>query len=285
MQTFSNTATLAYNAGVISSNTVRGEIADVITAAKNAVSRTYGSSSTLTYIIAIVNSGTAPYNGLTVTDNLGEYAYGLGTLVPTDYIADTVHVYTNGVPVLPSAVCPGAPLVISGINVPAGGNTVIVYSVAVNGFAPLGTGAQITNTAVISGSALPENVIATETVLFANEASLSIVKTLEPQTVVANGTVTYTITIENSGSLPVTAADGATVSDLFDPVLGELSANFNGALLCAVTDYTYDAVTGAFVTADGVITVPAATYSTDAMTGIRTMTPGVSVLTVSGRIQ
>ena len=48
-------------------------------------------------------------------------------------------------------------------------------------------------------------------------------------------------------------------------------------------NYTYDETTGAFATVAGQITVPAATFTQNA-DGSYTTNPGVTVLTVTGKI-
>ncbi len=48
--------------------------------------------------------------------------------------------------------------------------------------------------------------------------------------------------------------------------------------------YTYDTATGAFATVTGALTVPAATYTQDAATGIYTVDPGVSNLVITGTL-
>ena len=48
-------------------------------------------------------------------------------------------------------------------------------------------------------------------------------------------------------------------------------------------DYTYDAATGAFATVAGKLTVPEATFTQNA-DGSWTVTPGQSVLTVTGTV-
>lgn len=58
----------------------------------------------------------------------------------------------------------------------------------------------------------------------------------------------------------------------------------DGATLAEGTGYTYDAVSGAFSTVAGVVTVPEATYTQDPATGTVTTTPGVAVLTVTGTV-
>ena len=67
-------------------------------------------------------------------------------------------------------------------------------------------------------------------------------------------------------------------------VLSDLTVTLNGTELALGTEYTYNAATGEFATVDGVITVPAATYVQDPTTGTITTTPGVAVLTVTGRV-
>ena len=46
----------------------------------------------------------------------------------------------------------------------------------------------------------------------------------------------------------------------------------------------YNQTTGVFTTLGGTITVPAATYTQDPVTGEVTVTPGVSVLTITGTV-
>ena len=48
--------------------------------------------------------------------------------------------------------------------------------------------------------------------------------------------------------------------------------------------YTYDESTGLFQTVAGVITVPAATYEQDIITGKWNIIPGVTILTVTGTV-
>ena len=56
MALFTNQATLTYNDNVINSNIVTGEIVQVLTVTKNALSNTYERDKAITYIINIVNS-------------------------------------------------------------------------------------------------------------------------------------------------------------------------------------------------------------------------------------
>ena len=282
MAVFTNRATLIYNNESINSNTVVGEIPEALSITKSAVGNEYSPDNDVVYAVSLVNSGTTALAGVTLTDDLGAYTFGTDTLYPLEYNAGSILYYVNGTPAPAPAVAAGPPLVISGITVPAGGNVTVVYSARVTETAPVAVGGVITNTIVASGTAVSDNVSAVETVGVAERASLTITKALSPQTVSGGGTVTYTLTLENTGNVP--AADSVVVTDTFDPILTGINVIYNGNTWTAGTDYTYNEATGELATIPGSITVPAATYTQDPVSGVWTVTPGVSVITVTGTI-
>lgn len=285
MAQFTNQATLTYNGLITNSNIVVGELTEVLNVTKTPLFGTYSRGGTVTYLVSIVNSGTTEFNGLTLTDNLGEYALESGTkVVPHDYISGSVKYYLNGVLQAAPAVTAGPPLVISGISVPAGGNTTVVYEARVNSLAPLNSEGQITNTVTVNGEGLINPITDDATVSATAEPALSITKALCPQTVAENGQLTYTFYIQNTGNTAIVAADNVTISDTFDPVINIRRVTFNDAEWTATTDYTYNRETGEFQSVVGKITVPAATYTQNPTTGVWTVTPGVSTLTITGTI-
>lgn len=284
MAIFTNQATLSYNNTTTTSNIVTGEILEVLSAAKNAIDDEYSFGDTVTYVISIINTGTAPFNGLSITDDLGAYTVGLQTLTPLTYVDGSLAYYTNGVLQAGATAVAGPPLVISGINVPAGGNTIVIYEARVNEFAPLASGSIIVNEATISGAGLSTPIEASDTITVADAAQLSITKGISPATVAENGQLTYTFTIQNTGNTAADAIDNVTVSDLFNPILENITVALNGTILTEGPQYAYDETTGLFQTVAGVITVPAATYTQDPVTGQWNIIPGVTVLTVTGTV-
>ena len=279
MAIFTNQATLVYNGGSANSNIAVGEILEVLSADKTAVSGTYAPGELVTYVVTIRNTGTAAFANLTVTDDLGG-----GANAPLTYEAGTALYFVNGVPQAAPTVTAGPPLVFTGITVPAGGDTTVVYQARANGYASPLAGGTIDNTVTITGGGLTAPVTATETVTVQVGPELAITKTITPAQVSDNGTVTYTFLIQNSGNEALVATDDAAVTDTFDPVLTGITVTLNGVALAQGTGYTYDETTGAFSTVPGVITVPAATYTQDPVTGIYTGTPGLATLTVTGTI-
>lgn len=283
MAQFTNQAQIRYGNAVANSNIAVGEILEVLSASKTAVRSTYGQNDSVTYVVSIVNAGTVPVTGLTLSDNLGAYTFGTGSLTPLTYVEDTVKYYVNGTLQTAPAVTETPVFTITGITVPAGGNATIIYEAMVNQYAPLDAGSSITNNANISGGGITP-ITVDEIVRAQTAPLLTITKSISPVPVTENGTITYTFLIQNGGSADADAASGVTVSDNFDPVLTNLTATYNGTPLVAGTDYTYNETSGEFVTTAGRITVPAAAFTQDATTGIWAINPGVGTLVVTGTI-
>ena len=282
MAIFTNQATLSYNGNSVDSNIAYGEILDVLTATKTAIEGAYTPGDTLTYVVTLRNTGVAALTALTVTDDLGGYAFNGATVYPLSYVAGSAALFVDGVPQAAPAVTAGPPLVVSGITVPAEGDAVLVYQAQVTAFAdPVGT---IDNTVTVTGAGLSAPVTATETVPAEQAPRLTISKSISPSQVVDNDRVTYTFVIQNYGSLAVVATDNAAITDQFDPILTNLTVTFMGTPWTQGAQYNYNEATGLFTTVPGQILVPAATYTQDPTTGAYAVTPGTVTLTVVGTI-
>lgn len=285
MASFFNQATLSYNGTVTSSNITTGEILEVLSATKTAVTNTYNTGDEIVFAVNIVNSGSASLNGLTMTDDLGAYSFGEppAQAVPLTYTEGSVRYFVNGIPQPAPAAASVYPLTFTGLSVPAGGNAALIYAARVNEYAPLGEGVSVTNTAEINGTGITA-VSAFESITPTDGAVLTISKSLSPVAVEENGSVTYTFTIQNSGSEAAGAADDVIFTDTFTPILTGLSVSFNGTPWSQGTDYSYDETSGAFSSLPGQITVPAASFSQDPDTGVWSVQPGISTLTITGNI-
>lgn len=283
MAQFTNQAQLRYGNSVTNSNIAVGEILEVLSVTKTAVRSTYNQNDAITYLISIVNSGTTPVTALTLSDDLGAYTFGTGTLTPLTYLADTAKYYVNGILQTAPAVTAGPPLTISGLNVPAGGNLLIVYDAAMNQFAPLSADSTIENTVTVNGTGITA-ITAQETITAAATPLLTITKSISPVPVTENGTLTYTFLIQNDGNTAAAAADSLVVTDTFNPILSNLAVTFNNTALTLNDDYTYNETTGEFATVAGRITVPAASYMQDPNTGEWLITPGTSTLKITGTV-
>ncbi len=284
MPQFFNQATLSYNAGSTTSNVTVGELLETLSATKSALPATYAAGDTVTYTVSIVNTGSTPFNGLTIDDDLGAFTEGTQTLVPLDYLPDSARLYVNGVLQTAPAVDTTNGLSFTGISVPAGSSALLIYQADANDFAPLDAASTITNTATVSGAGLTTPLTADAVITTTSTPRLTISKALSPATVTENGQVTYTFIIQNAGSTAADAADNLSITDTFNPVLSNLVVTLDGATVTAPTTYTYDTGSGLFTTVPGAITVPAATYTRNPDTGRVTINPGTTTLTVTGTI-
>lgn len=284
MAQFTNQATLTFNGNTRTSNIVTGELQTVLSATKTAVVDTYVYDDKVTYVLTLVNSSSTAFTGLTITDNLGEYTFGLLTLVPLTYIANSIQYYTNGTLQADPAVAAGPPLVISGITVPANGNATIIYEVETNQYAPLDITDSIINEVVVSGEGLSVDVEATETITPEEAPDLTITKTMDPAIVTENDQITYTFIIQNFGNTAAVVGDNVSITDTFNPIINPITVTFNGAAWADPANYSYSSTTGLFTTVAGQIVVDAATFVQDPVSGAWLVNPGVSYLVVTGTL-
>lgn len=283
MAQFTNYATLTYTGGTANSNTVTGELIDLAQITKTALSTGYVQGDEIVYVLSLRNTGSTGLTGLTVSDDLGGYTFGTSTVYPLGYVSGSVRYFVNGVEQAAPTVTEGPPLVISGISIPAGGNSMLIYRTTVTGYAPTALESTLVNTATLSGTGISTAQTAQATVTPTAGPRLAIVKSLSPATVTENSRITYTFVLENTGNTAALSADNIVISDTFSPALSDLQVSFNGTAWTAGNQYTYNQSTGLFTTTAGAVTVPAAT-SSQSTDGTWVTTPGTATLTVTGII-
>ena len=285
MATFFNQASLSYGGNVVNSNTTEAELLSGLELTKTAISGSYEAGGNVVYLVTLSNMGGSAYNSLTLFDDLGAYAIpGGATAVPLTYVDGSILYYLNGVLQPAPTVTSTGELEISGINLPAGSTATFIYETEANEFAPIAAGSEITNTARVNGGVGVGELTASATVAVDEEPSLTIAKAVCPAVLTDNGQLTYTLIVQNLGNTPIVATDGVIVSDVFNPILSDITVTLDGVTLAEGTGYTYNETTGEFATTDGTVTVPAATYTQDAATGAITTTPGVAVITITGTV-
>lgn len=283
MAIFTNQASVTLNGTVTRSNTVTGEIIEVLSAVKSALATSYDPNGAVGYALTLTNSGNFPLTDLTITDDLGAYTFNTLNLVPLTYEENSVELFVNGVLQPTPTVASTNPLTITGVTIPADSNALVLYRATANEYAPIGSGS-IVNTATITGGTLSSPVEATSTLPASTGPILTITKALSPTTVNENGQITYTLTVNNIGNEAVQATDDAIITDTFNPVLSNIAVTYNSTPWTAPANYTYDETTGVFTTAPDQIMIDAAQYSQDIATGVWSVVPGTAVITITGTV-
>ncbi|MBQ9071376.1 MAG: hypothetical protein IJY23_08540 [Clostridia bacterium] len=286
MATFYNQATLIFDGSSTTSNITEGQITAGAGIEKIVINGDYTRGESVSYLITLSNTGSTQSN-VTLSDNLGRFTpTGMtAEVTPLEYIEDSLIFLINGIAAeAPTAAVTDAGLVISDIEIPAGSTASVIYSARANEYASLTSGSTITNTVTISAGAFNEESSASATVTVRDWTSLTIAKAICPEIISESGEVNYTFIIQNTGNTPAVATDNVIITDTFTPILNNLTVTLNGEELVMGTGYTYDATSGEFATLEGAITVPAATFTTNTETGVVSVSPGVTVLTVSGTV-
>ncbi|MFG1867237.1 DUF7927 domain-containing protein [Micromonospora arborensis] len=192
---------------------------------KTADTATVTAGGTVTYTITVTNTGQSPYTGATLADSLA------GVLDDAVYNADVTA--SSGV------VSYATPVLTWTGDLPVAAVAVITYSVTVNFPA---TGDQsLVNTVNSStvGADCPGSPACTATVAV-RIPELSITKTADTGTVVAGGTVRYSVLITNSGQTPYS---GATVTDSLVDVLDDAVYVGDAVTTTGVLSYTAPVLT------------------------------------------
>lgn len=280
MATIVNQANLTYTYGTttesVLSNPAVTERTDPIAIEKRVLDEAYRADAELTYLLSIQNSGAAPMQNLTVTDDLGAFtpAGGGDSIVPLTYSGPAA-LYLDGVfsaTLTPVVSETGVTFTIP--EIPAGTNALIVYQARVNGFAPLETGSEITNTVTVGDQT------ASATVSVEAYALVTVEKEMTPNPIDAGAELTVTFTIENRGN---TAATDLVLVDDFPVPLTNVTVTVNGA---AVTDFTFEnnrLTLPASGSTQTTLTVPAATFEIGE-TGAVTVVPGTMTVVLTGTI-
>ncbi len=285
MPTIENFATVRYTSGGVAATTVSNiaqiDLTSSVTFDKRTVGSTYSEGDTVTYIMTVSNTSSAPLNTVSITDNLGTFTDQTGDLTPLTYVGPAI-LLVDGQDAsanLTTDSSSSSQLIFTIPALAAGATANIIYTARVNEFAPLELDSAIVNEATLTTDSDCADGSASATVTVAPAADVSIFKQMSPNPVVCGDTVTYTIRLYNYGNID---AENVQLIDVFDPILTNITVSRNGVLLEG-TAYLYENGT-LTVPATATDTIPAATFTRDATTGEVVVTPGTVEYVITGVI-
>lgn len=271
-----NQATITYQSGrdekSATSNLATTTLEGPFSVSKTSLSNVYGQTSDITYILTTTNNSQVALTNVRITDDLGKRNL---TNAPLTYTGPAL-LYINGVLDNSLNISQTSSGVIFTIpTLAANAHAIIVYRAKPNRYAPLGLNGSITNSASWTADLISDTTSDSNTITVANHASVSIVKSMNPDPVTSGSTLTYTFNLTNTGNI---AATHVVLTDTFNPAPMNIVVHVDGHTLPA-TSYTYE--NGLLTIND--LTVPSASFTT-AKDGSVTTHPGTSTITVAGII-
>ena len=281
-----NTASLTFEygseKGCATSNTAATTLQETLSISKSSLGCTYSPGNDIFYIITISNNNSAAVMSVKISDDLGTYCLGAVSISPLTY-AGPAELYIDG-----AFQCELEPkiyknkIVFTVDEIPCHSNAMIIYKAVPNCAAPLELDSVIENTASLTSKCLAETIKASNVVKIANKAEVKIVKSMAPNPVLAGEKLTYTFFLYNYGN---TEATNVVLTDKFGPAPLTVCVAVNGAEV-PFKDYTYinDTLTMPAFGSRMALTIPAAKFKQDPLTGVVTTEPGCATITVTGRI-
>ncbi len=283
-----NRATVNYrygaNTGATVSNTTDVSVNNALEIQKTSLSQTYRNGQEITYIISLQNESSGNIT-ITVSDDLGTYTFNCDDYTPLTFTG-TARLFINGI--YHSALNPTEDdheLIFSNIVIPANGNALILYSARINQFADCSEASEITNTAtafICCDCPCAQSVSDSNTISAESFAEIRLIKSGCPNTVVCGEELSYLIDIYNYGNLPAT---DVILTDTFTPPLSDITVSADGIII-PESDYSYINGTLTIPNQSGEteLTVPAATFTHNPVTGIVEVTPGRLQIVIKGTI-
>lgn len=284
----SNTASLTFEygsqTGFASSNTAVTTLRETVSMSKISLGSSYFLDDNVFYTIAVNNDNNSEITNVRVTDDLGSYFAdcSITPFTPLTY-SGPANLYIGGVfcsEVEPEVYVNKIMFNIS--SIPACSNALITYKVSVNDRAPLICGSHITNAATLCFENLLDPITASNTLTVAKTADVRIIKHMCPDPVIRGEKITYSFFLYNYGN---TEAVNVVFTDTFSPAPSNITVSVDSENIYP-TEYSYinGTLTIPAYCSDSSLCIPAASFCQNPITGIVTITPGITAITVVGQI-
>lgn len=285
-----NTASLTFEygsqKGFVSSNVAVTTLQEILTVSQSSLGDSYFQNSDIPFIVNINNNNTEKIKNVKVQSNLGSYSLGQGicdtSFTPLSYIGPSA-LYIGGT--FHSNIEPKVytdKIVFTIPSIPERSNALLIYKTSTNQFSPLASGSSITNVISVSARNLGTPLTYSSTVTVKDEADIRIIKNMCPNPVSAGDTITYSFSLYNYGN---TEATNVTLNDTFSPAPTGISVNLNSQELTS-NDYSY--LSGTLkvpnYSSGLTISIPAANFIQDSITGLISIEPGITSITAAGKI-
>ncbi len=282
-----NTASLTFEfgsqTGLAFSNTATANLLENLSISAKTLGSNYFLKSTVTYIISVKNNSNAETKNIKISDNLASYFSDKNKFfTPLSYNCPS-YLYINGTFISePETEITDHDIMFKISSIPANSNLTLIYSSVVNQYAPLSQSSTLTNVISLTSDS-SETPLTCQTILKPSEkADVRIIKNMYPNNIALGEEITYDFFLYNYGNAD---ASNITLTDTFSPAPTINSITVNSQEI-NFSDYSYS---------NGILTIPAynptlnlkipaAKFIQNSETGIITADPGITKVTVKGRI-
>ncbi len=246
-----------------------------ISAVKQSLNSSFRPGENVTYLVTVRNDGTSPLYTITVSDDLG------GATNPLTFLdgSSRVSVGGNSTSIIPTSTRPLVFSLTQPLN--AGETATITYVARVNSALASDVN-EITNTATVSareGSATGATISVTPspsaTLNLEDYAVLNITKDVSSNEVLPGENFTYTVSLENTGSLDAT---NVVLTDILPAgfTISSISSLSNGVqTVYETSDYTVDPTTNT-------LTLPTGTDKSIVVPASLNGNAGLTIVTING---
>lgn len=285
-----NTASLTFQygsqKGCVSSNVAVTTLQDLLTVSKTSLGDSYSQNSEITFIISINNNNNSVIKNIKIEDDMGTYCLGQdicdASFTPLTYIGPSI-LYIGGV--FSANIEPkisSGKILFEISNIPARSNALIIYKTVANNFAQLVSGSKIISTVSISSDEISKTITDSSTLNIKDEADIRIIKNMNPNPILTGEKITYNFSLYNYGN---TEATNVTLNDTFSPAPNTVNVYLNSQEL-TTSDFSYanSTLTIPSYNSNISISIPAANFIQDNITGLISIEPGITSIMVTGQI-
>lgn len=268
--------------GTAISNTANIVLEDTLSISKSCLMNDYFLADNIVYSVSITNNSALPISKVRIKENLGTYKINTGSVsvTPLSY-ANSFEYYINGVrQITADPKIYSDKIIFDAGTIPPISTALLFYTVKVTDKAPLKSKSFIENKTFITSSLSEKSFEASHTINVRDSAEIRIIKQIRTSKIISDGGIGYGLLIYNYGN---TDATNVAIKDNLISEISAIKITVNSRQL-DFGDFSYRSGTLQIPSygTETAISVPAATFSQDEVSGRVNVTPGYTEIAVEG---
>lgn len=287
-QSATGSAFLTYDYGT-KSGVATSNIADItseecVKVNKSSLMSSYFLKDNIVYNVSVINNSKIPISKIKIQENLGTYKLDDSPkyVTPLDF-SGSFQYYVNGIKdTLSNPKIYSDKIIFNVESIPACSNISIFYTTVVNKNASLSLESHIKNTSTVTFGLSEKIIEASTDIPVKDNADIKIIKQIKSTSIIPDSALAYELLIYNYGN---TKATNVKIKDTSLPITSGIKISVNSEQLSPI-DYSYSSGSLKIPSygSDYQISVPAATFIQDKISGKFDIKPGITKILVEGNI-